>query len=206
VRIQCTSYARSCFAGQGSGLGAASTNVNATSELRRQGSSRLREQFDRRSSAAGAQARSIAEALRRSGQELNNQGKSDTAQLTEPAADRIERLASYLEQKSGDQLMRDVESFARRRPWTLAGVGMLAGLAAARFMKASSEQRYGRYPQTGEQWPSRSGVGSSSSAAEAQPQAAMPTAGITRGDRYAGSIPMLTPDDPLTHERHESTR
>jgi hypothetical protein len=38
--------------------------------------------------------------------------------------------------------MRDVESFARRRPWMLAGVGLLAGVAAARFIKASSEQRY----------------------------------------------------------------
>ena len=41
--------------------------------------------------------------------------------------------------------MRDVEDFARRRPWMLAGLGMLGGVAAARFVKASSEQRYSDY-------------------------------------------------------------
>jgi hypothetical protein len=41
--------------------------------------------------------------------------------------------------------MRDVEGFARRRPWMLAGLGLLGGVAAARFVKASSEKRYGAY-------------------------------------------------------------
>ena len=66
-------------------------------------------------------------------------------QLTVKTADRIEQLGRYLEQKRGDEVMRDIETFARRRPWMLAGVGMLAGMAAARFMKASSEERHGDY-------------------------------------------------------------
>jgi ElaB/YqjD/DUF883 family membrane-anchored ribosome-binding protein len=184
---------------------AASVAQEKASELRAQGSSRLQEQFDRRSSEAGSQARSIAEALRRTGQELNDQGNSRTAQITGPAADRFERLGSYLEQTSGDDLMRDVESFARRRPWMLAGVGLLAGVTASRFMKASSEQRYGRYRQTSEQWPSRSGVGSSWSAAEAERHAGIPRAGVTARAGLADSEPMPATDDPLTRERHEST-
>jgi ElaB/YqjD/DUF883 family membrane-anchored ribosome-binding protein len=116
------------------------------SELREQGSARLRDQFDQRSSRAGSQMRSLAKALRRSGDELGSDGTGGTAtQLTGKAADRIERLGGYLEQRSGDELMRDIETFARRRPWMLAGVGMLAGLAGARFMKATSEERSGEY-------------------------------------------------------------
>jgi ElaB/YqjD/DUF883 family membrane-anchored ribosome-binding protein len=112
------------------------------SDLREQGSARLREQVDQRSTQVGSQAKSLAEALRRSGRDLETQGNGNAAQLTSQVADRIERAGSYLEEMRGEDLMRDVESFARRRPWMLAGVGLLAGVAAARFMKASSEQRY----------------------------------------------------------------
>ena len=121
---------------------ATSAAQEKASELREQGSARLRGQFDQRSNQAGSQARSLAEALRRSGNDLHGEGSANVSQLTGQAADRIERLGGYLEQKSGDELMRDIEMFARRRPWMLAGLGMLAGVAAARFMKASSEQRY----------------------------------------------------------------
>lgn len=132
---------------------AGSAAQEKASELREQGTARLRDQFDQRSSQAGTQMRSLANALRRSGDELGREGNGGTAQqLTGQAADRIERLGGYLEQKSGDELMRDVEAFARRRPWMLAGLGALVGAAAARFLKASSEQRYGADRQTSSQW------------------------------------------------------
>jgi hypothetical protein len=115
------------------------------SELREQVSVRLREQFDQRSTEVGSQVRSVAEALRGSGNNLASQGNGDAAQLTDKAADRLERLGFYLEQKSGDDFMRDVEGFARRRPWMLAGLGLLGGVAAARFVKASSKKRYSAY-------------------------------------------------------------
>ena len=54
----------------------------------------------------------------------------------------MERLGGYLERTSGDELLRDAEDFARQRPWTVAGLGLLVGLAASRFLKASSERRY----------------------------------------------------------------
>jgi hypothetical protein len=130
---------------------ASSAAQEKASELREQGSARLRDQFNQRSSQAGSQMRSLAKALRRSGDELGGEGNGGTAQLTGKAADRIERLGGYLEQKSGDELMRDIETFARQRPWMLAGVGMLAGVTAARFMKASSEERYGDYRPTNPQ-------------------------------------------------------
>ena len=64
-------------------------------------------------------------------------------------ADQVERFGGYLERASGDQLLRDAEDFARRRPWMVAGIGLVAGLAASRFLKASSERRYGSSGSTG---------------------------------------------------------
>jgi len=131
------------FTGQASAKveDAASAAQEKAADLRQQGSSRLRDQFDRRSTQAGSQVRSMAGALRRSGDELDTEGNSGASQIMRQAADRAERMGSYLEQKNGDDLMRDVERFARQRPWLVAGLGLLAGVAAARFVKASSEQR-----------------------------------------------------------------
>ena len=121
---------------------ATSVASEKASELREQGSARLRDQVDQRSTQVGSQVRSLGEALRRSGDDLKNQGNDNAGELTSQAADRLEWIGSYLEGVSGDDVMRDVESFARRRPWMLAGVCLLAGVAASRFMKASSEKRY----------------------------------------------------------------
>ena len=82
---------------------AASAAQEQASEWREQGSARLRDQFDQRSTQAGSQVRSLAEALRRSATELGNEGNGSASQLTKQAADRIERVGSYLEQKSGDE-------------------------------------------------------------------------------------------------------
>ena len=173
---------------------AASVAQERATELREEGSARLRDQFDRRSTEAGEQARSLAEALRRSRGELDNQGKSGAAQLTGQAAERIDRLGGYLEEKSGDELMRDIETFARRRPWLLAGLGMLAGVAAARFMKASSDQRYVDYRRSSRQWAAIPPAPSGGSAFADEPGPAEPDA------------PGTLSDDPPTRDPYAGTR
>jgi hypothetical protein len=175
---------------------AAAAAQEKASDLRRQGSARLRDQFDQRSSQAGSQVRSLADALRRSGNDLQNEGNTSGARLAGQAADRAEQLGSYLEQKRGDELVSDIETFARRRPWMLAALGMLAGVAAARFMKASSEQRYGGTSR--QQWPSREGVGTSRSGA------------YERGEPAGGGVgsdgPWALSDDPLARDPSAGAR
>ena len=129
---------------------AASTAQERAVELKNQGKSKLGEKLDQRTNEAGAQARKMAQALRQSGEQLSNEDNAQQAAgLAENAADRIERLGGYLERTSGVELVRDVEDFARRRPWMVAGMGLVAGLAASRFLKASSERRYDGSAQAG---------------------------------------------------------
>lgn len=117
-------------------------------ELKEQGRSKLGETLDQRTTQAGAQAKQMAQALRRTGEQLREQGEGqNVAGVTAGAADRIERLGGYLERASGDELLRDAEDFARRRPWVVAGFGLAVGMAASRFLKASSERRYVSAPQ-----------------------------------------------------------
>lgn len=122
---------------------AASSAQEKAVELKQQGRSKLGETLDQRTNQAGGQVRELAQALRTSGEQLREQGDGkQVAGVAEGAADRFERLGGYLEQTSGDELLRDVEELARRRPWLVAGVGLAVGVAASRFLKASSERRY----------------------------------------------------------------
>jgi ElaB/YqjD/DUF883 family membrane-anchored ribosome-binding protein len=115
-------------------------------ELKDQGRGKLGETLDRRTTEVGGQARQAAQVLRESSAHMTSgaEGSSQqVAHLTEMAADQVERFGGYLDRASGEELLRDAEDFARRRPWMVAGFGLLAGLAASRFLKASSERRYG---------------------------------------------------------------
>ena len=112
------------------------------------GGEKLRSQVDERSTQIGRQAKNLAQVLRRSGAELGAQGNGSTARITSQAAQRLERVGSYLEQARGDDLVRDAERFARKRPWLVAGAAAVAGLVASRFLKASSEGRYASAPRT----------------------------------------------------------
>ena len=122
---------------------ATATAQQKASELKDEGRNKLSETLDERTTQAGGQARQMAQALRRSGEQLREQGEGQqVAGVTEGAADRIERLGGYLERTSGDEFLRDAEDLARERPWMVAGLGLMVGLAASRFLKASSERRY----------------------------------------------------------------
>jgi ElaB/YqjD/DUF883 family membrane-anchored ribosome-binding protein len=127
---------------------AAASAQQKAGELKQQGRSKLGETLDQRTTQVGGQARQMAQALRRSAEQLREQGDGpQVAGVTEGVAERIERVGGYLDQTSGDELLRDVEDFARRRPWMIAGAGLMVGLAASRFLKASSERRYDASPR-----------------------------------------------------------
>jgi hypothetical protein len=113
-----------------------------TEEVRVQAADRLREQVERQSTSAGEQAHSLGKALRQSSEQLRAEGKGAPATVVGQAADRAESLGRYLRESTADQIIHDVESFARRRPWLTGAAGVLAGFMASRFVKASSQRRY----------------------------------------------------------------
>jgi hypothetical protein len=102
----------------------------------------MRDQVDTRSTHAGEQVTQQAGDLRTLSQELRNQGKDGPAKLAEQAADRTERLGGWLEQSDADQILSEVEDFARRNPWAVALGGLAVGFAASRMLRASSSDRY----------------------------------------------------------------
>src|SRR3954451_5064494 len=105
-------------------------------------SDQARTQVDQRSTDLGHRVTSTADDIRSVGQQLREQGKDQPAKLAEQAAGHVERVGSWLRDSDSDRLLSDVEDFGRRQPWAFALGGLALGIAASRFLKASSTQRY----------------------------------------------------------------
>jgi uncharacterized protein YjbJ (UPF0337 family) len=113
-------------------------------EARHQARMRLRDQVDQRSTEAGDRIRSVAGDARTVADELRKQGNDAPARYAEHAADRVERVGTWLHDSDGERILGDVEDFARRNPWGVAAAGLALGFVAARMLKASSAERYSR--------------------------------------------------------------
>jgi ElaB/YqjD/DUF883 family membrane-anchored ribosome-binding protein len=114
----------------------------AAGQAKQKAGSQLRSQVDQRSTDAGHRVGGLASDVRAVGESLREQGKEQPAKLAEQAADRAERLGSYLKESDADRILGDVEDFGRRQPWAVIAGGVAVGLVASRFLKASSIDRY----------------------------------------------------------------
>ena len=114
----------------------------AAGQAKEKAGSQLRSQVDQRSTDAGHRVGGVASDVRAVSESLREQGKDQPAKLAEQAADRAERLGSYLKESDADRILGDVEDFGRRQPWAVIAGGVALGLVASRFLKASSIDRY----------------------------------------------------------------
>lgn len=78
----------------------------------------------------------IAQALQSTGEQLREQDQDSIGQY----ADQAGRLADYLDDKDSEELMSEVEDFARNKPAIFMGGAFILGAAAARFLKSSAGQ------------------------------------------------------------------
>jgi ElaB/YqjD/DUF883 family membrane-anchored ribosome-binding protein len=145
-------------------------------EVAGQAKGKLSEQVDQRSTQAGQQLSSAADDVRSMAEQFRTQGKDAPARYAEQAAEKAQKVGQRLQDASGDELLRDVEDFARKNPWAVAAGGLVLGLAASRMLKASSSERYRSSMQDG----SGSNGQARSLAAES-----MPSGASTGGGQFA---------------------
>jgi hypothetical protein len=155
--------------------------------------SRLRDQVDQRSTRAGERLAGTAADVRSVAEELRRQDKDTPARLAEQAAGQTDRVADYLKGASGERILRDVEDFARRRPWAVAAGGLALGFTASRFLKASSSRRY-QAAQTSYPTYEEAEVGPYPVAEPAAPAADMP--GVGTYDPAAPTVTTRVPAEP----------
>jgi len=79
----------------------------------------------------------LAQAIRQTGDQLQQQNQAPFGQYAHSAADAVERLSGYLSERDVPQMIGGVENYARYRPVMFLGSAFALGLIAARFLKSS---------------------------------------------------------------------
>ena len=102
---------------------------------------RARSMVDRQKDAAAGRVEGVAHALRRASDDLREQGQPTVADYSRQVAEGLESMADSLSRRNVDDLVGDVERFARARPAAFLSGAVVAGFALARFMKSSSARR-----------------------------------------------------------------
>jgi len=82
----------------------------------------------------------IARTIRESAEPLTNSGRTTAASYVRTAADRLETLATRIDERSFNDLVHDMQGFARRQPMLFVGAAFGAGLLGARFFKSSADR------------------------------------------------------------------
>lgn len=80
----------------------------------------------------------VAQAIRLSTGQLNDQGYTGIAHYTDQAAERLAQFSQEIGGKDVEELVTDTENFARSRPALFLGGAALLGVMAARFWKSSA--------------------------------------------------------------------
>ena len=117
---------------------------------------RVRTEVDTRSTQAGEQVTTMSQDVRSVGEHLRSEGRDKPAEFADKAAERAEQIGDYLKRSDGDAILRDAERVGREKPWAVMAGGLLLGIAASRFLKASSSRRY-REMESSSNLPARRG-------------------------------------------------
>jgi ElaB/YqjD/DUF883 family membrane-anchored ribosome-binding protein/uncharacterized protein YjbJ (UPF0337 family) len=125
------------------GQGAQEKAKEKAQEVTGRAQSMLRDQVGQRSTQIGEQIHQNTGAVRSVATSLRDEGQETPARYAEQAADRADRIGDWLQRADGDEIIGDVEEFARRNPWAVAAAAAAIGFAASRMLKASSSRRYG---------------------------------------------------------------
>jgi hypothetical protein len=114
---------------------------DATAQAKQSTREQVREQITSRSTQIGEQLTGTVAPMRRAADQLRSERRAAPANVIERVTDRTERIGRYLTEADGDSILRDVEGFARRKPWVMVTGSVVAGFFASRFVKASNSNR-----------------------------------------------------------------
>jgi hypothetical protein len=106
---------------------------------------RVRAEAQRGTQAATKTLGDFANAVRRAGDELEQNDQSPASRLVRQAADGLESLSRNLADKEPGDLLNAVRDFGRRNPAAFIGGAVLVGLALGRFARASEPASAGSF-------------------------------------------------------------
>jgi mitochondrial fission protein ELM1 len=154
---------------------------------------RTRSTLSQQKDRAASSLDNVAQALRDTGEQLRSHDQASFADYAVRAADQLELFSESIRTKDVNEMVGDVERFARRQPEIFLGAAFTLGLLAARFFKSSSraseEEMYNR-PYMGREM--QGGMGSQHVRTYPSPETGTP--GV-----YGGESTTRNPYGPYTN-------
>jgi hypothetical protein len=126
------------YGGNGGVHSASESAVSAQgvlSGIQQRVTSRVDEQKNRAADGLGG----IADAIRSASSELRMENET-LAQYVDVASDQLRSFADQIRQRGVNEILDDVNQFARRRPALFIGGAFLLGIGIARFLKSSADR------------------------------------------------------------------
>jgi hypothetical protein len=115
-------------------------SVDAISDLLKAGAQHvIRNELTLRKEEVAWSFGNLARMARQAAVQLRQQHQESAAQVTERAAEQLEQASVYLHQKNFDQFVADLEDFAHQQPALFIAGSLALGIAAARFIKSTSQ-------------------------------------------------------------------
>jgi len=115
----------------------ASNVVESAKGLAAQAGDKLLSSVEEQKTAGADFVSGMAGAMRRAANEFDRD-VPQAAQYIRLAADRIGTVSDAFRRRDLNQLVADVQGFARRQPTAFLGAAVLAGFAVVRFLKTST--------------------------------------------------------------------
>ncbi|MGN7294444.1 nutrient deprivation-induced protein [Rhizobium sp. SAFR-030] len=152
--------------GRSDGQGSSNAGAHADGDLRQKAKEDLasvrnmaQEEFSNVSARAGEMAEEqkgfaaekmagIAAAIKKAGDELENQEQPDVGRMTRQMGETVERFAEDIKGRNMSEIAGMAEDFGRRQPLAFLGMAAIAGLAASRFIGASASRQSSMKPRT----------------------------------------------------------
>jgi hypothetical protein len=88
----------------------------------------------------GGRVETLARALRRAGDGMREEGEPRFAEMTDRAANGVERFGSYLEGQNPREMMEDIERSARSHPAYFVAGSFAVGMLIGRFLRSGEPE------------------------------------------------------------------
>jgi gas vesicle protein len=116
----------------------ASELADAAKNVASQATDRLKEKVSEQRGAGAEYVGNLAETIRRAAREFDKD-LPIAGKYIRKAAVQVENVSDSIRTGDFNDLVRNAQSFARRQPTAFLGMTVLAGFAAVRFLKSSSD-------------------------------------------------------------------
>ena len=116
----------------------ASDLADAAKNVASQATDRLKEKVSEQRGVGAEYVGTLAETIRRAAREFDND-LPIAGKYIRKAAAQVENVSDSIKTGDINDLVSSAQSFARRQPTAFLGMAVLAGFAAVRFLKSSSD-------------------------------------------------------------------